>query len=112
MKGKMVIAMKTRKSRSTSGADDRTKLSMEALAAIAIAAGVELSVEEATAWLSASSEISEDVNNFEVDIEDGIGGFELAVLDFDLASIERLRTIGKLIATRPRPSVQVGLAIA
>jgi hypothetical protein len=86
--------------------------SLQTLATIASSAGVELNLKESTAWLAASTAESVDAVDFEVLPEDGIGGFELAVLDFDPASAARLRAIGDVIATRERDNVRVGLAIS
>jgi hypothetical protein len=86
--------------------------SLQRLATIAHSVGVELNLEESAAWLAASTAQSFDAGEFEVLREDGIGGFELAVLDFDPASAARLRELGNLVATRKRDKVRVGLAIA
>jgi hypothetical protein len=86
--------------------------SLQTVATIANSVGIELNLEESAAWLAASMAQSIDAGEFEVLREDGIGGFELAVLDFDPASASRLRAIGDVIATRERENVRVGLAIA
>ncbi len=108
----MTTSLEAKQSAITKDTTDKMQDSLEKLAAIARSAGIELSVEEATAWLAASSQMAANPGEFDVIPRDGIAGFELAVLDFDPASAARLRHIGDLIATRSRPSVQVGLAIA
>jgi hypothetical protein len=86
--------------------------SLQTLATIASSVGVELNVEESAAWLAATTAERVDTVDFEVLREDGVGGFELAVLDFDPASAARLRALGTLVATRKQDNVRVGLAIA
>jgi hypothetical protein len=82
------------------------------LAAAAQLAGIEFSAQESVAWVNAAEAEAADPGEFDVRPGDGIGGFDIALLDFDPASAARLRAIGDVIETRRRPNVRSGLAIA
>lgn len=86
-------------------------LSVAALIAGIEAAGVAVNDEAAIEWLTAVAAAANDDQSFAVDTS-GLGGHELALLDFDATSAERFRRIGALIGTPATPNVRPALAIA
>jgi hypothetical protein len=85
---------------------------LDSLAKAAESAGIEFSPQEGAAWVTAVAAEKADPGEIDIDQVDGIGGFDLALLDFDPASAARLRGIGEVIATRSRSHFRSGLAIA
>jgi hypothetical protein len=83
-----------------------------AVTAAAQNAGIEFSASEGEAWVAAAQSEASDPGEIDLHHGDNIGGFDLALLDFDLASTVRLRAIGNVVQTRSRPNVRSGLAIA
>ena len=74
-------------------------------------AGVEVDVGEARAWLAGVEAALATPGEFVVSAA-GIGGDELALLDFDPGTVERLRRLGRLIAAPPVVGVRSALAIS
>ena len=86
--------------------------SLEALIAGIEAAGVAVDSEAALSWLRGVAEAAATPDEFAVAADHGLGGHELALLDFEPATAERLRQIGSLIAAPPVPGVRTALAIS
>ncbi|MGH2557892.1 MAG: hypothetical protein ACRDJH_02425 [Thermomicrobiales bacterium] len=75
-------------------------------------AGIELDQRRSADWLRAMQLAYETASEFQFCTDHGIGGHELAMIDFDPATLDRLRQIGRIIAIRPRSEVQCALAIS
>lgn len=68
--------------------------------------------EESEIWLLGVELALTTPEVFVIQVEQDLGGHELALLDFDPALAARLRRIGAQIAIRPRPGIRSGLAIS
>ena len=82
---------------------------VEATIAAIRAAGNEVD-EAGAAWVAAVLAAAATPGEFA--IADEVGGHELALLDFEPGSAERLRRLGRTIATAPAADVGVALAVA
>ena len=63
------------------------------------------------AWLAAVAAATAEPGDYAPVSDTGIGGHELAVLDFDPVAAEWLRRLGQTIATPPAPGVRTALAV-
>ncbi len=88
------------------------KLALQGIMEAAANLGVELDEAEAVAWLRAieSEAVGGDIV---VDVNTGVFGHRVAMLDFRARDIERFRAIGRIVgfADRP-PTVRTALAIS
>ena len=81
---------------------------VEAVIAAIEAAGGEVD-EDGMAWVAAAVAAAAAPGEFSISA--GVGGHELALLDFDPESAGRLRRLGEAIGTAPAPDVGVALAV-
>lgn len=85
---------------------------VSSLAAAAQKAGISLQQDESKRWLDAVIQAVTAPGEWQQEHSAEIAGHELVLIDFDPAWAERLRAIGRRIASRPSADVQTGLAIA
>jgi hypothetical protein len=72
--------------------------------------GVELDEGEALQWLAAMAAVRED--NVVLDVDTGVYGHHVTLLDFSPQELERFREIGKLVGLESRENVQTALALS
>ncbi len=85
---------------------------ISSLAAAAQRAGVSFQQEQSERWLDAVIEAMSAPGEWQHERTAGVAGHELVLIDFDPAWADRLRDIGRRIASRPTEAIQTGLAIA
>ncbi len=74
--------------------------------------GVELNVHEAAAWMAAI-EVEAAGGDVVVDVNSGIYGHRVTMLDFSAADLDRFRRIGKIVGMPDRaPEVRTALALS
>jgi hypothetical protein len=101
------VMRRTNDLRSETGTD-----TLQALLAEVAAAGVVLDAQQAGAWLEAVVRADATPDEFAIAVEEGIGGHELALIDFDPTDVEHLRRIGRLIRAPALLGVSSALAIS
>ena len=75
------------------------------------AAGLDLD-EADRRWLAGIAAAAATPGEFVVAADEGIGGHELALLDFDPADAAALRRLGRVIAVPAAPDIRTALAVA
>jgi hypothetical protein len=73
--------------------------------------GVELDEAEALQWLAALA-ASGSGGEVVVDVESGVFGHKLSMLDFSPKDLERFREIGRLVEIKDSPGVETALALS
>lgn len=73
--------------------------------------GVELDQKEAADWVAAM-EAEVVGGNIVVDVDSGVYGHKVTMLDFSPAELARFRTIGKIVGFEDRPGVATALALS
>lgn len=74
--------------------------------------GVELDEEEALQWLTAVA-ATQDSRQITVDLESGVFGHQVTMLDFSPGELARFRELGRLVALPDRPgTVETALALS
>jgi hypothetical protein len=73
--------------------------------------GVELDEHEAAAWVEAM-EAEASGGNIVVDVDSGVYGHRVSMLDFSPADLSRFRTIGKIVGFDDKPGVATALALS
>ncbi len=73
--------------------------------------GVELNEREAANWVAAI-EAEATGGDVVVDVDSGVYGHRVAMLDFSPADLARFRTIGKIVGFEDRPGVATALALS
>lgn len=76
------------------------------------ALGVEMDEEEAIQWLTAVAAMQEGAAEVSVDVESGLYGHRVALLDFDPADLERLRHVAAIVEIPDRPNVETAIALS
>ncbi|MEO6458113.1 MAG: hypothetical protein ABIO92_07540 [Chloroflexia bacterium] len=69
--------------------------------------GVELDEAEALGWLTAmaASQSGSDISDIVVDIQSGVFGHKVSMLDFSTADLDYFRRIGQIVSIEDRPGV-------
>lgn len=92
----------------TTGADSDLERILESARRL----GVEMDEEEAIQWLTAIAAAQKD-DDVTVDIETGVFGHRVTMLDFSHEDLAHFRRIGKLVKVEERPGqVEVALALS
>jgi hypothetical protein len=73
--------------------------------------GVELDRDEAEQWLSAMA-LEAQGGDVIVDVDSGVYGHRVTMLDFQPRDLERFRRIGRIVGFEDRPGVQTALALS
>jgi hypothetical protein len=73
--------------------------------------GVELDHDEAEQWLSAMA-LEAQGGDVVVDVDSGVYGHRVTMLDFQPRDLERFRRIGEIVGFQDRPGVQTALALS
>src|SRR5439155_17283288 len=84
---------------------------MAALLASAQRLGVELDEHEAAQWVAAI-EAEATGGDVVVDVDSGVYGHRVTMLDFSPADLARFRAIGKIVGFDDKPGVQTALALS
>jgi len=99
-------------------ADQSIRPPTEVLAQVIAAAqrlGIELDENEAEQWLTAMEGVDSDErkSSVEVDLESGVFGHRVVLLDFNPKDLERFREIGRLVGFENQPGViETALALS
>ena len=91
--------------------DQVERASMAGILESAHRLGVELDEHEAAAWVAAI-EAEATGGNVVVDVDSGVYGHRVTMLDFSTADLARFRTIGKIVGFDDRPGVATALALS
>jgi hypothetical protein len=93
------------------GTDDTQAAAMAGIIESASRLGVELDEREAANWVAAmeAEAIGGDVV---VDVDSGVYGHRVTMLDFSTADLNRFRTIGKIVGFDDEPGVETALALS
>ena len=97
-----------------SGQTRREQSENQAMAGILESArrlGVELDEHEAASWVAAI-EAEATGGDVVVDVDSGVYGHRVTMLDFSPADLARFRTIGKIVGFDDRPGVATALALS
>ena len=73
--------------------------------------GVELNEHEAAQWVAAM-ETEQTGGNIVVDVDSGVYGHRVTMLDFSSADLARFRTIGKIVGFDDQPGVATALSLS
>ena len=72
--------------------------------------GVEVDESDVTQWLTAMA--ASDAMDWEIDLEAGIYGHEITLLDFDKGTLERYRRIADIVQLPDLPNVETAISLA
>ncbi|MGD2104473.1 MAG: hypothetical protein PVJ55_05075 [Anaerolineae bacterium] len=72
--------------------------------------GVEVDEADVAQWLTAMA--ASDTMDWDIDLEAGIYGHEITLLDFDKATLERYRRIADVVQLEDRPNVETAISLA
>ncbi len=74
--------------------------------------GVEMNEADALQWLTAISVVNADGNNVIVDVDSGVFGHKVSMLDFSPQDLAHFRRIGKIVEFEDQPDVETALALS
>jgi len=74
--------------------------------------GVEVNEADAAQWLTAMAGAQTAPGDFEVDVDSGIYGHRITLLDFDPEGLDRYRKIAEIVEIPDRPGVQTALSLS
>jgi hypothetical protein len=89
-------------------AGDQVQQIVEAAAKL----GIEVDEADATQWLTAVAGTHASSGDFEVDVDAGVYGHRITLLDFDPKELERYRQIAEIVEIPDRPGVQTALSLS
>jgi hypothetical protein len=96
----------------TAGTDDGGRTALDDVIESARRLGVELDAEEAARWVEAL-EAEAEGGDLVVDVDSGIYGHRVSMLDFTPRDLARFRAIGEIVGLRDRPpAVRTALALS
>lgn len=72
--------------------------------------GVEVDEADVTQWLTAMA--ASDSMDWDIDVEAGIYGHEITLLDFDKATLDRYRRIADIVQLPDLPNVETAISLA
>jgi hypothetical protein len=72
--------------------------------------GVEVDEADVAQWLTSMA--ASDSMDWDIDLEAGIYGHEITLLDFDKATLERYRRIADIVELPDRPKVETAISLA
>jgi hypothetical protein len=72
--------------------------------------GVEVNEADVAQWLTAMA--ASDTMDWDIDLEAGIFGHEITLLDFDKATLERYRRIADIVQLPDLPNVETAISLA
>ena len=90
-----------------STADEQIASIVEAAARL----GVEIDQSEAMRWLTAMA-VAPEGGDVVVDVESGVYGHRVSMLDFSPVDLERFRRIGQIVGFEDQPGVETALALS
>ena len=90
-----------------STADEQLTSIVEAAARL----GVEIDQSEAMRWLTAMA-VAPEGGDVVVDVESGVYGHRISMLDFSPLDLERFRRIGRIVGFEDQPGVETALALS
>lgn len=96
----------------TAGTDDEGRTALDGVIESARRLGVELDAEEAARWVEAL-ETEAEGGDIVVDVDSGVYGHRVSMLDFTARDLARFRAIGEIVGLRDRPpAVRTALALS
>jgi len=92
------------------GIQGRAREDVEQIIKTAQTLGVEVDEADVAQWLTAMA--ASDKMDWDIDLEAGIYGHEITLLDFDKATLERYRRIADIVQLPDLPNVETAISLA
>ncbi|MGD8626504.1 MAG: hypothetical protein PVF47_09145 [Anaerolineae bacterium] len=93
-------------------ADNKTVDLVQQIIEAASKLGVEVDEADAAQWLTAMAGAQTAPGDFEVDVDAGIYGHRITLLDFDPEVLDRYRQIAEIVEIPDRPGVETALSLS